>query len=137
MKWRLVVAAVIEDGDSILFGEKASGRGPYPDTIHIPGGGMDPETENIEEAIRREVREEAGIEICDLKKLDFDEDYEPNKHGEMTHYIYLVFTARYKSGELNATDDLARLMWIKKSDIRKQRLNRASIKTFTKLGYLN
>ena len=136
MNWRLVVVAVIEKGDYVLFGEKPAGKGPYPDTIHIPGGGMDPEKESIEEAVRREVLEETGLEITDLKKLDFDEDYEPNKHKEMTHYIYLTFTAKYKSGVLTAKDDIARLMWVKKSDIKKLKLNRASVKTFKKLDYI-
>ena len=136
MKWRLVVAAVIEKEGTILIGEKAKGKGPYPDTIHIPGGGMEPETESIEDALRREVREEAGIEIADLQKIDFDEDYEPNKHGEMTHYIYLTFLAKYKSGNIKANDDLTKLRWVKKSEIRNQKLNRASIKTFKKLGYI-
>lgn len=49
----------------------------------------------MKDGIAREILEEAGIEVEILEPISFDEDFEPNKHGEMTHYIFLVFRARY------------------------------------------
>ncbi|MEI2724053.1 MAG: NUDIX domain-containing protein [Verrucomicrobiota bacterium] len=68
--------------------------GPYPNTWHLLGGGVKLGEESCEEALRREIREEAGIELAEVRRVSFDEDYEPNKHGVMTHYVFLVYWAR-------------------------------------------
>ena len=41
MKNRLIVAALIRNGSKILLGKKPKGKGPSPDTWHIPGGGIE------------------------------------------------------------------------------------------------
>ena len=92
--------------------------------------------EFLENAVRREIREEAGIEVTDLKPLCFDEDDEPNKKGEMTHYLFLIFQSRYKSGQLKAADDIRILKWIKKQDFSQYEFTRPSVKLFKKIGYL-
>jgi ADP-ribose pyrophosphatase YjhB (NUDIX family) len=68
--------------------------------------------------VQREAREEAGIEICDLRPLPFNECFTLGKHG-MMHYIFLVFLAKYESGELRSGDDIATLQWIDREDIPK------------------
>ena len=52
--------------------------------------------ENFEECARREVKEEAGLEVANIKPAVFTNDIfkEENKH-----YITLFFTADYISGE--------------------------------------
>ena len=72
------------------MGKPPKGVGPYPDTWHIPGGGVELGKESLIEALRREVKEETNIEITDIIPIGFSEDREPNKHGEMTHYIFLI-----------------------------------------------
>lgn len=134
MKARLIVAAVIKKGDEFLFGKKQDSIGPYPNTWHLLGGGVNLEEENLTDAIKREVKEEAGIEITDLKKLSFDEDLEPDKKGEETRYVFLVFDANYKSGELKADDDIKELKWIHKSEIKNIPLARPSQKLFKELN---
>lgn len=134
MKSRLVVSAIFKKGDQYLFGKKQKDVAPYPNAWHLLGGGVNLEEENLEEAIRREVKEEAGIELGKLKRVSFDEDYEPNKHGEMTHYVFLVFESEYKSGELNAKDDIEELKWFHKSELKNIPLTRPSIKLFKELG---
>jgi mutator protein MutT len=135
MKTRVITSAVIEKDDQLLFGKKRSNVGPYPNTWHLIGGGVD-DGEPLDEAIKREIKEEAGIEVEITKSLGFDEDFEPNKHGEITHYIFLVFHAKYISGEVTADDDIEQLKWIPKSELGKIELNKPSIKLFKKMGYL-
>lgn len=136
MRTRIIVSAVIEKRGSYLFGRKADNVGPYPNTWHLPGGGVEIGKESLENAVRREIREEAGIEVSDLKPLWFDEDDEPNKTGEMTHYLFLIFQARYKSGKLKAADDILILKWINKTDFSQYKFTRPSVKLFKKIGYL-
>ncbi|MBU1118479.1 aspartate/glutamate racemase family protein [Patescibacteria group bacterium] len=89
MKTRVIVSAVIEDGDNLLFAKKKENVGPYPNTWHLIGGGIE-EEELLEESIKREVREEANTDVEIIEKVGFDDDFEPDKKGELTHYIFLT-----------------------------------------------
>jgi ADP-ribose pyrophosphatase YjhB (NUDIX family) len=135
METRVVVSAIVEKNDNLLFGRKPSNIGPYPNTWHLLGGGVK-DDESITDAVKREVLEESGIEISEIEPIFFDEDYEANKHGIKTHYIFLVFNAQYKSGKLKAGDDIHELKWVKKSDLEKIEFNRPTIKLFKKLGFI-
>ncbi|MBI2665343.1 NUDIX domain-containing protein [Candidatus Woesearchaeota archaeon] len=135
METRLIVSAIIERDGKLLFGKKPQNVGPYPNTWHLLGGGVN-SGESITEAIKREVLEESGLVVKDLKQISFDEDYEPNKHGVKTHYIFLVFKANYQSGKLKPKDDIFELKWIEKSALSKVELNRPTIKLFKKLNLL-
>jgi len=135
IKTRVIVSAIIENDDKLLFGKKKENVNPYPNTWHLVGGGIE-EGELLEESIKREIREEANIEVKIKEMVGFDDDFEPNKYGEMTHYIFLVFRAAYVSGKLKADDDIVALKWFSKSELPKE-LSRPSIKLFKKLGYIN
>ncbi len=135
MKTRVVVTTLIEKDDQILFGRKRVNVGPYPNTWHLIGGGVE-DGEPVIEAVKREIKEEAGIEVDHITPLGFDEDFEPNKDGEITHYIFLIFQAHYVSGKLRPDDDIEHLEWIPKSKLATLELNRPTIKYFKKVGYL-
>ncbi|MFH0955973.1 MAG: NUDIX domain-containing protein [Candidatus Falkowbacteria bacterium] len=135
MKTRLIVSAVIEKDGLLLLGRKKANVGPYPNAWHLIGGGVN-DGESITQAIKREIKEEAGTEVEVGKSLGFDEDYEPNKHGEMTHYIFLVFQAKYVSGEIKPDDDIEKLEWISKEKLSQIELNRPAVKLFKGMGYL-
>ncbi len=136
MNYRITVTAVITKGDKVLLGRKPKDVGPYPNTWVIPGGGINLGEETSEDALIREIHEETGIEIKNIKPLLFVTDHEPNKKGVMTYYIHLVYKAEYMSGEVNAQDDVAHLEWIPIKDIPKITIARPSITTFKKLGWL-
>lgn len=135
MKTRIIVSAVIEKDGNLLFGQKKENIGPYPNTWHLIGGGVN-DGESLKDALAREINEEAGIKVEITNSLGFDEDYEPNKHSEMTHYIFLTFRARYISGEIKADDDIEKLEWIPKEKLSQTNLTRPSIKLFKEMGYL-
>ena len=59
-----------------------------------PAGGGIHQGESVIDAIKREVLEESGIALTTIEPISFDEDYEPNKHGIKTHYIFLAFKPR-------------------------------------------
>ncbi|MFA6088368.1 MAG: NUDIX domain-containing protein [Candidatus Woesearchaeota archaeon] len=135
METRVIVSAVIEHKGKILFGKKPKNIGPYPNTWHLIGGGIN-QGESMIDAVKREVSEEANISISKIEPISFDEDYELNKHGVKTHYIFLVFKAKYKSGKLKPKDDITELMWIEKSVLSTTKLNRPTIKLFKKLKFI-
>lgn len=135
METRVIVCALIQKGEHILLGQKPTGKGPYPNTWHIPGGGIYLGKENCEEAILREIKEETGLTIKNLKKIAWDTDIEPNKHNVPTYYIFLQYSCDYKNGKINSGDDIEHLEWVKKTNLGKYNLNTPTKKLFKKLGY--
>jgi len=136
MKSRVIVVGLVEKNGSILLGKKPGNTGPYPNTWHNPGGGINLDKESLEEALKREIREETGIEIQNIEQLGFDEDNEPDKHGEMTHYIFLAFRAKWLSGEIMAGDDMKELKWVKKDELKNLFFNRPAKKLLKKLNFI-
>jgi 8-oxo-dGTP diphosphatase len=135
MKSRIVVSAVIKKGDYFLFGKKAKDVGPYPNKWLILGGGLNAESEAIEEGLRREIREEGGIEITNIRHIGFGEDY-AIKEGEKTHFIFLNFIVDHMSGEPRPGDDIAEIKWVHKSKMKELDLCEPSVGLFKRLGYL-
>ena len=136
MKSRLIVVCLIEKDSKFLLGKKPKNTGPYPNLWHTPGGGVNLDEESIEDALRREMKEETGIEITDIREVGFDEDYETNKHGELTHYVFLDFKVNYLSGDINAGDDIKHLRWVKKEDLKNLNLNKPTKKLLKKLNII-
>jgi len=136
MKSRVIVSAVIEKGDLLLFGKKKANVGPYPNSVHLIGGGANLDDELLEDALIREINEEANIKVELVERLGFDEDYEPDKRKELTHYVFLVYRAKYISGEIKPKDDVVELNWYHKKDLNTIPLNKPSIRLFKKMGYL-
>lgn len=128
MKARVIVAVIIRRGDKFLLGKKPKNIGPYPNTWHLLGGGVKLKKESVEDAARREIKEEAGVEVGILKRVSFDDGYEPGKKGEMTHYVFLVYEAEYKSGQIKAADDIEELKWFRKSELKNISLPRPTMK---------
>jgi ADP-ribose pyrophosphatase YjhB (NUDIX family) len=128
MKFRVVVTAFIEKDGKVLLGLKKPGVGPYPDTWHLPGGGANLGEESIDEAILREIKEETGLEVVNLERVGFDEDSEPDKHGERTHYVFLIYKAEAKSFDVTTGDDLVELKWFDRAELDNIPLPRPLIK---------
>ena len=135
MKNRLVVVAIIKDKGKILLGQKSPGKEPYPNTWHIPGGGINI-NEKCEEALVREIKEETCLEIKNIEKVAWDTDIEPDKNGEDTYYIFLQYECNVAGGTLQTGDDIHHLEWVDVKDLKKYKLNKPTKVLFKKLGYL-
>lgn len=136
MKYRVVVGGLIEYDGKILLGRKAKGKGPYPDTWHMPGGGVDLETESLVEAVKREIKEETNLEVQSIERIGFDEDREPNSHGEMVHYVFLIFRVTSTTNEAIPGDDIVEVKWFDRSELKNLALTRPSEKIFKELGWI-
>jgi len=67
--------------------------------------------ESAEDCVHREVREEAGIEICDLR-------YAGSQHWPYPNQLMLAFTAKWESGDLRLQEDeLSDAQWFDPSDL--------------------
>ena len=69
-----------------------------------PGGLIEP-GETFEEALKREVRKEAGIEIEITSFIGICKNIDKN-------IVNIDFTAKYISGELTASEESTEVMWV-------------------------
>jgi NAD+ diphosphatase len=83
------VIVLVEDGDRLLL---ARGRNFPPGRFSAVAGFVEI-GESLEEAARREVREEVGVEIAELR-------YHSSQPWPFGHSLMIGFHARYASGEL-------------------------------------
>ncbi len=115
------VGAVVFRGDDVLIIRR--GKPPFAGQWSIPGGGVE-YGEALQDALRREVREETGVEIENLRLLDvFEAPPGAAERDFQRHTIMIDYVAEWRSGAPRAGDDaleadfvsvktaLARLSW--------------------------
>ena len=144
---RDIVSALIFSKDGKLFQGWEREGGVYDDCWHLPGGGVEP-GENKEDALKREVKEETGIDISDYKiDLIDDEKYGESKKilpsGEevfvkLKFYDYRVDIDDKNSDEIvvSLNDDLVKYRWTALDELANIKLTPPSVELFKKLGYL-
>jgi len=146
---RDIVSALIFSKDNKLFlGFKDSkAGGVFPDSWHIPGGGIEKGENNVE-ALIREIREETGIDIAQTKiALVNDQgtgtaektlrDTGERVVVKMTFFVYKV-TLDQNSTDVNVqiNDEFSEFQWVAPAALPSLKLPPPSIALFTKLGYL-
>ncbi len=104
----------MEDG-RILLVER--GREPLKDWWSLPGGVVET-GERLEEALRREVREETGLEIDILELLEIYERIMLDDTGATEyHYVLMDYLCRPVGGTLCAADDASRVAWVLEAEL--------------------
>lgn len=105
--------AVIVKGGRALVTVRA--REPEKGRIDVPGGFLHA-GEHPVDGVRREVKEELGIEI----ETDVSQclTMAPHRYGEDGDFVLaLGFKARLVSGEPKPTDDVAGIKWVTKEEL--------------------
>lgn len=111
----LGVGALILDGDSILLVQR--GKEPLRGYWSLPGGAVET-GERLGDALRREVREETGLEIEILQLFEVFERIMPDDAGiAQHHYVLLDYLCRASTGEARAGDDATDVRWIARSEL--------------------
>jgi ADP-ribose pyrophosphatase YjhB (NUDIX family) len=101
---------VVQQG-RLLLGRRAIE--PAKGRWDIPGGFVQID-ESAEEAARREVREETGLEVALRSYLgSFPDTYGPRR----LPILNLIFEAMPTGGELRAVSDVAELHWFSPADL--------------------
>ncbi len=137
MKSRLNVVCIIERSGKILLGRKAPGVEPYPGCWLIPGGGVNMDSESVDEAMKREVKEETGLIVTKYDRMFFDEDIAMRK-GELTHLIFLYYKITGASNWESAKpgDDIKEIQWFSFKELSSIPVPDISKTTYRKLGYI-
>ena len=80
-------------------------------------GGKLEADEDVVTCIRREVREEAGIDVAIVRQIDRAEIIARDGDGRIErHYVLIVFAGRLIGGELAAGDDAAEARFVPIAD---------------------
>ena len=109
------VGAVVCDRGRVLLERR--GQPPAQGSWSLPGGLIDV-GETAEDAIRREVREECGIEVTVGPVLGIFEPIVRDPDGRVRyHYVVVDYLAYYHGGAVQAGDDAADLAWVAPEDL--------------------
>ena len=100
---RIGVGAVVFKDDQVLLVKR--GKPPFKGCWSIPGGGLE-FGERLEDAVRREVREETGLDI-EIGGLIGVFEAMPDDVGQLTHTVMIDYAAEWVAGEPVADDDAA------------------------------
>ena len=93
-------ALIVQDGKLLLLKMRPTGK------YHLPGGGIDV-GEHLEEALKRETREETGVEIDAVRFVHFEEVffyYDPSER--VYHGLHFYFICQPKGLRLLPDDDV-------------------------------
>jgi ADP-ribose pyrophosphatase YjhB (NUDIX family) len=106
-------AACLDDEGRVLLSRR--GEEPFKGMWDLPGGFLD-EEEHPLDCLRRELREEGGVEVEPLELLGvWIDKYGGDGSAQTTLNIY--WTARIVDGELEPADDVAEFRWFEPAEV--------------------
>lgn len=141
MRQRTIVCPLIQNDGAYLLCKMADDRGVFPGQWAFSGGGVEP-GERIEDALRREIREELGDKLI-LQKITpwtFSDDVRMKTYADGTkeeiYMIYLIFDCVSANREITINEEFQDFAWVKPQDLAQYDLNVATRKTLSLKGLL-
>lgn len=141
MRQRIIVCPVIQNEGEYLLCKMAADRGVFPGQWALSGGGMEP-GETMEEALRREIREELGeeLDITEVKPWAFRDDVRMKTYADGTteeiYMIYLIFDCISTNRQVTFNDEFQEVAWVRPEALKALDLNEATRITFAQKGLL-
>ena len=109
------VGAVVVRQGRVLLVRRATE--PLKGEWSVPGGMLEL-GEKLRDGVRREVREETGIEVEVGEVLDVFDSIFPDEHGRTQyHYVLIDYLCRRVSGEAKAGSDVSDVLWVSAQDL--------------------
>jgi 8-oxo-dGTP diphosphatase len=119
------VGALIIDRDRILLVQR--GKQPLKGWWSLPGGVVET-GEQLTEAIKREVREETGLDVEPQIVVEIFERILRDKEGKPEyHYVLIDYLCKAKGGEPKPGDDAAAVEWVKRKDLGSRKVTEGTL----------
>jgi len=99
--------ALIQDSDGRILLIKSH---KFNDLYTIPGGHIEL-GETAEEALRREIREETGLDIRDVEFLLYQDFVFDDSFWKKKHFIFLDFACRTDCTEVEINEEAQEYVW--------------------------
>ena len=107
----VVAPFIVNDKGKILYFKNVKWKGLVP-----PGGHLD-YGETLIEALKRETKEETGLNIEPVRLISIGEMIEPKEFYEPRHFIYIHYLCKIKSGKIKLDNrELVDYEWIDPKD---------------------
>jgi nucleoside triphosphatase len=133
----IVVGLVWNDRGELLLCKMKTDRGVFPGEWGLPGGGIEP-GERMGDALRREMNEELGIQVTDIRPAFFkDGSYSkllPNGEFQPVYMIFLVFHCRAANDKIQLNEEFSEYRWVSEEDLPRMNLNVETADTLRRLG---
>ena len=121
----------------LLLCKMPENRGVFPGAWGFAGGGIEP-GERMVEALRRELREELGVEIENPQPAFFKDCLHsktlPDGSDHMVYMIFLVFHCKAVSSNIRLNDEFSEFRWVTEPEAHKLDLNSETLDTLNRLG---
>ena len=105
-------ALIFNDENKLFLMKSHKWKGKYI----IPGGHVEL-GETLEEALKREIKEETGLDIFDIEFLFFQEFIYDNVFWKKRHFIFFDFACKTNSTEVVLDSEGQDFVWIDLNDI--------------------
>jgi len=107
-----VSTVLFNEKREILIQKRSLDEEVYPGLWGIPGGTVETSDSSILDALKREVKEEVGLEISNI--VFYKENLvSKEKYG----VFYLVFISENFSGEAKALDGTSDVLWLEENNL--------------------
>lgn len=125
-----VGALVVKEGFLLLA---RRGKEPYVGKWSLPGGVVRT-GEGLKEAVKRELKEECGVEVEIENASEVVERLVRDEEGRIQyHYVIIDYLATWRGGEVKASSDLLEARWVNVSDLHRYELTDGTLEVIERL----
>jgi nucleoside triphosphatase len=103
----IVGAVIINEDGQVLLVQSNNWKNMYC----IPGGHIEL-GETLESALKREIKEETGLEVYDISFLGLQESIYNDSHIHKKHFIFLDFVCKTRGCEVVLDEESQKFLWV-------------------------